>query len=244
MSPWVLRLLLANAVVYLACIDRPELVDMGVFVPKLVLVRPWTLFTYMFLHADFWHLFFNMISLLIFGPRLETHLGSKRFITVYLVSGLTGAMLSLGFAPSHAILGASGATFGIMLGYARNWPSHLILIWGVFPVRARTLVIVFVVLSLLGGAGVGNSNVAHFAHLGGLVGAWLLLRRWEKKVERKAKAPKLSRKDMDRWLQIPLKNLHTINRDEVSRILGKLQEDGVESLTVRERAMLDRFSAS
>ncbi|MCH8981052.1 rhomboid family intramembrane serine protease, partial [candidate division KSB1 bacterium] len=78
----------------------------------------WQFFTYMFLHAGFMHLLFNMLGLFFFGPRLEVRLGSRSFLTLYFLSGLGGALLSVLFAPNAAIVGASGAVFGVFLGFA------------------------------------------------------------------------------------------------------------------------------
>src|SRR5262245_49180108 len=144
-------------------------------VPALVVARPWTAITYMFIHANLSHLFFNMISLYFFGSRVEARLGGWGFLGLYFVSGLTGGLLSFFFTPYAHIVGASGAIFGVMLGYARYWPRDMLYIWGLFPVQARWMVVAMTVLSLYGGFRPGSGGVAHFAHLGGFIGGLVYL---------------------------------------------------------------------
>src|SRR5260370_10515919 len=125
-TPWVSRIIFVNVAVFLAQKFIPGFADLseglGALIPVYVLYRPWTILTYMFLHANFGHIFFNMLSLFFFGPRLEAHLGGLKFFGLYLVSGIAGGLLSWVFTPVTAIVGASGAVFGVMLGYAIYWP--------------------------------------------------------------------------------------------------------------------------
>jgi hypothetical protein len=142
MTPWVLRLLVANVAVFFLTAALPRVGSLLALWPSLILYRPWGIVTYMFVHAGFWHLFFNMLGIFFFGPRLELQLGGRSFMTLYLLSGLGGAAFSFLFAPHAAVVGASGAVFGILLGFAYFWPKAPIYIWGVLPVQARWLVIV------------------------------------------------------------------------------------------------------
>ncbi len=247
MTPWVLRLIAANVVAYILTMASPALVDQLVFVPALVLLRPWTLVTYMFLHANLGHIFVNMLSLFFFGPRLEFEMGSRKFLLLYFISGISGALVSLIFTPEAAILGASGAVFGVMLGFAYFWPREPIYIWGVFPLQSRWLVLLMTVLSLLGGSGLVESGVAHFAHLGGFLGGYLYLKASTRRrpspgviVPEQKSAP--SGEDVQRWQAIPRDKLHPVNREELDRILQKIQTQGPGALTGQERAFLDRFS--
>lgn len=143
--------------------------------------RPWTVLTYMFVHQGVWHLFVNMYTLFIFGPRLEHTWGSKKFVWFYLLSGF-GALIcySLFFRDSsHLLMGASGAIFGVMGAYALQWPREEIYLFFVLPMRVMTLVLLLLGFNLAMGlfalAG-GGTDVAYFAHLGGFVVAWLYLR--------------------------------------------------------------------
>lgn len=253
MTPWVGRLLFANGLMFLASYAFPSLSERLVLVPALAFRQPWTPLTYMFLHAGLWHLLFNMLGLYFFGPRLEVRLGSRRFVWLYLSSGLGGAALSFVFTPGVAIVGASGAIFGIFLGYARFWPRDLIYIWGIVPVQARVLVFVMTALSLGFGLAPARDNIAHFAHLGGFLAAWVYLKWIEVRAParrfRRRAQPDVGRRptgDLTRvaaWERIPRDDLHQVNREEVDRLLEKLRTRGVTSLTPDERAFLDRFAA-
>src|SRR5690554_8001567 len=181
MTFWVRRLIVANVVLYVVTLSVPELYRAMMFVPAWVLFRPWTIFTYMFLHAGIGHLFFNMIGLFFFGPRLEARLGSRAFLQLYFLSGVGGAILSFFFSPMAAVVGASGAVYGILYGFARFWPTDEIYIWGVLPIQARWLVIGLAALSLYSGMSGAGSGIAHFAHLGGFVGGWVYLRWWSRR---------------------------------------------------------------
>jgi membrane associated rhomboid family serine protease len=226
----------------------PEMERLFVFHPAYVFSRPWTAITYMFLHGGVWHLFFNMLGLYFFGSAVENRLGSKHFISLYFVSGLTGAALSF-FSPAW-IVGASGGVFGVFLAFAYYWPRQQILIWGVLPVEARVLVGVMTVVSLFGIGG----GIAHFAHLGGYVGAFIYLKVMEwrspaKQFKRKASGVTEAKRvfatdgsDLRRWEGIQVEALHPINRHEVDRLLTKAKSTGVSSLTPDERATLDRFA--
>ena len=250
LTPWVSRLIFLNVLVYLPGVFKPELHDLsialGALIPQWILYRPWTLVTYMFLHENFQHIFFNMLSLFIFGPRLELELGGRSFLALYFASGIAGGLLSLVFPSGGLIVGASGATMGVMLGYAKFWPRDQILIWFV-PMQVRIAVIVMTVLSLFGGFGGGGGNVAHFAHLGGFAGAFGYLRLRDarsrrRRFEAKQKGAKVSRGDLDRWSKIRREELHEVNREELDRIMEKIEREGVGSVTQQERSFLDNFS--
>ncbi len=253
MTPWVQKLLIANVAVFFLTQIVPNITTHLMFVPFLVLVRPWTLVTYMFLHAGLMHLLFNMIALFFFGPRLEQRLGGKQFLALYFLSGITGAVLSFPFTPHAAIVGASGAVYGVLIGFAMYWPRERIYIWGILPIEARVLVIILTALSLYGGVGGSGGNVAHFAHLGGFLGGFLYLKWWERrspaarfrakaKPKQKSSSPSATA-DIGRWQRIKREDMHPVNREELDRILDKISATGVSSLTNSEREFLERFSA-
>ena len=258
MTPWTGRLLFANVVVfvvtYFADPGRALMAEL-LLVPAQIPTRPWTALTYMFLHGGVGHLVVNMIILFFFGPRLETRLGTRHFLGLYFLSGLAAAGVSWIFTPMARIVGASGAIFGILLGFARYWPRERLLIWGVFPMEARWLVALSVAFSLFGGFGGVGGNIAHFAHLGGLVGGWAYLavydrrsgparrpRTLERIVEAGKKAAPSRRSDRKRWESIDPSGLHEVNRENLERIRRKLDEEGAASLTRREREFLDRLA--
>lgn len=250
MTPWVRRLLAANAIMYLASQVYPILFYMLLLVPARIPTRPWTLVTYMFLHdrTGFAHILFNMIALYFFGSRVEQRIGSKHFILLYLISGMTGGLLSLVFTPNAYIIGASGAVFGVSFAFAYFWPRDRIYIWGVLPIEARWLVILTAAIAIFGGFTGAQGGVAHFAHLGGYVGGWFYLwwmdrratagrRAWQAKVTAPAGAVDTRRIDT-----IDVSRIHPVNRDEVNRILDKIRVSGLESLTSEERTFLSHFA--
>ncbi len=251
MTPWVTRLLVLNVIVYFVAAPYAEVVfrQFG-WIPALGLVRPWTIITYQFLHANFWHLLFNMIGLFFFGPRLEDRIGGRHFLGLYLLSGAVGGLLSF-FTPFAIIVGASGAVFGVLLGFARYWPEEKIYIWGVLPLKARVLVVGLAVFSVWAGLGGAVGGVAHFAHLGGFVGGWLYLKlleryssgaRFRRKVK-KAQAPtQPSGRDLERWQAVDPQGLHPLNREEYERIMEKARGSGISSLNHQERAFMERVA--
>lgn len=251
MTPWVRRLLILNGATFVltSYLLPPRLVNELVLIPALLVQRPWTLVTYQFLHANWLHILFNMIALFFFGPRLEARIGGRHFLLLYLISGASGAVLSL-FTPNAAIIGASGSVFGVLLGFARYWPRERIYIYALIPVEARFLVIFLAALSLWSGF-TGGGNIAHFAHLGGFVGGWIYLkvlesnspaRKFKMKVEAAAGAPgRGGARDLKRWESVDVGALHPINRQEYERLLQKARDHGVPSLTAQERAFMERF---
>jgi membrane associated rhomboid family serine protease len=245
MNSWTTRLIIANIVMFILTSIRPALMMSLMFVPALTLERPWTVVTYMFLHDGTFHILFNMLGLLFFGPRLEAEMGDRGFLLLYFISGITGALLSC-ITPYVAIVGASGAVYGILLAYARFWPRDKLLIWGIIPVEARYMVIIMTVLSLLGGIS-GTGNIAHFAHLGGFLGGFLFLKWYEWRTRPKSfkeqftPAP-VTRATVERWRSINRDTLHEVNRAEFDRIIHKLEAGGTQSLSEPERSFLERFS--
>ena len=149
--------------------------------------KPWQLVTYMFMHGGIGHLFFNMYTLFIFGSVLENVWGTKKFLTFYFVTGIGAALVNIGvqyLTGSFALtVGASGAIYGILMGYAMLYPdSRLTLLFPPVSMKAKWFVLIFAGIELL--LGISNNpadNVAHFAHLGGLIFAFLLLMFWKKR---------------------------------------------------------------
>jgi membrane associated rhomboid family serine protease len=156
----------------------------------VTLFQPWQLVTYAFLHGDFVHIFFNAFALFQFGPRLEYKLGRKHYIQFLAVCGIgaalcqlavTTAMVNAG-SPPHPTVGASGFIYGILLAWAVMFPhDRVMMILPPMEVSVRTMVIIFGVLALVLGVTGTAQGVAHFAHLGGMLFGWLLLRYWQGK---------------------------------------------------------------
>jgi membrane associated rhomboid family serine protease len=249
LTPWVSRIIFANVLVFLAGQFIPgfdeQARNWGALIPSDLITHPWTLITYAFLHQGIVHIFFNMLVLFIFGPRVEMQLGSRNFLVLYFVSAIGGALLSFA-TPYVRIVGASGATFGVMYAFAKFWPKAQIYLFGFVPLEARIAILVMVVLALTGGIK-GGSQTAHFAHLGGFAGAYLYmrlldLRAPQNRVQAKLVVQRASRDDLDRWAKIQREQMHEVNREELDRIMEKINREGIASVTPQERLFLDNFS--
>ena len=132
---------------------------------------PWQLVTYMFLHGGFFHLLLNMLALWMFGAELENTWGQKRFLTYYMLCGVGAGVCNLLIAPLFTTVGptvgASGAIYGILVAFGYLFPNRNIYIYGLIPVKAKYLVILYMLIELFSVAGGSNSGIAHMAHLGG-----------------------------------------------------------------------------
>jgi membrane associated rhomboid family serine protease len=183
MPPVTQALLLANVAIFFL----GELLGPGLLAPFALWPMghgfwPWQVGTYAFLHGSFGHLFFNMLGLWMFGSELEHVWGQRRFIQFYAASVIAAAVTQLvvnallgSIAPT---VGASGGLFGLLLAYAMLFPNRTILLFFVIPMKAKWLVALYGILELYQGIYVMNSGVAHFAHLGGMLGGVLVLRYW------------------------------------------------------------------
>ena len=244
MTPWVQRLIIVNVIVFFIQMTVAGVTTSFELVPALALVRPWTLVTYAFLHGGFTHILFNMLSLYFFGPRVEERLGSKRFLTLYSVSAISGAILSMFLAPHAAVIGASGAVFGIMLAFARFWPDVQILLYFI-PVQARLAVFLMAGMELFFGISGAQTGIASFCHVGGFVGAWgylvYLERRAGTKRFRSATVSPIAKNELANWKKVDTTRIHEVNRDEVNRILDKISASGIGSLTAQEKLFLSNF---
>ncbi len=146
--------------------------------------QPWQLLTYSFLHANFMHLLVNMYALFMFGGPLEMLWGPRRFVNLYFASVITAAIAQLaysGFAGGdpYPTLGASGGVFGLLLAYAMVFPHRtIVLLIPPIPMPAWLFVTLYGLLELYLGISGTQAGVAHFAHLGGMVGAWLFIQYW------------------------------------------------------------------
>ncbi|HSB48866.1 MAG TPA: rhomboid family intramembrane serine protease [Burkholderiales bacterium] len=148
---------------------------------------PWQLVTYSFLHGNALHLLVNMLGLYMFGSEVERVLGDRRMVIFYLVSVLTAAlaqliMSALASGPPYPTVGASGGVFGLLLAYGMFFPHRMVmLIFPPIPMPARVFVIFYAALELYLGVTGTQAGVAHFAHLGGMLGGFVMLRRWRRR---------------------------------------------------------------
>jgi membrane associated rhomboid family serine protease len=210
--------------------------------PRLVIFRGfiWQLVTYMFLHGDIWHLFFNMLIIWMFGSTLEQVWGQKRFLQYYFLCGIGGAVFSFIFSFNYMVIGASGAGFGILLAYGVLFPHNQIYIWGILPVRARTLVIALGVIELLRGLS-GGTGIAHFAHLGGMAAGLIYLKTDHRSGRLFDGIRKIFRRIP---LRVSLDREDRVDYDEkkIDSIFDKISEKGYENLSETEKKILEKYS--
>jgi len=263
LTPWVRRLMMATGAVYLLQVTvftSPWLADVFGFSPADWLRRPWGFLTYALLHGSFLHFLMNMLVLFMFGPPVEGRLGGQAFLRLYVLSALGGSILSLLMMPiagDASVIGASAAIYGVMLAFVLEWPDAPVLIFPIpAPVRAKWLVIFVAAVSLIMGFFSRNDGIAHFAHLGGFAaaflylrgGAWLSRPRPARPAER---APAvLVRPSASTGVQSgthytpppPRRAADDPVKAEVDRVLDKISERGLGSLTADERRFLDEMS--
>jgi membrane associated rhomboid family serine protease len=189
MPPVTLSLIVANVAIYLLYSGTGDLLaplalwPFGAAQSGGLDFAPWQLVTYAFLHGSVLHLFFNMFALYMFGGSIEQVFGSRRYLTYYLVCVISAAATQLlvatmtgGFYPT---VGASGGVFGLLLAYGLYFPNNrIMLLFPPIPMPARMFVFVYAVLELVMGVTGTQSGVAHFAHLGGMIGGFIMLRYW------------------------------------------------------------------
>jgi membrane associated rhomboid family serine protease len=146
----------------------------GYFIPSQVL-------TYMFTHDNFPHLLFNMFGLITFGPPLEYMLRRQRFLLIYFAAGLGALALQWYIAPDTALVGASGCIFGLLAAFALYFPNvELMMMFIPVPIKAKYFVLFYAAAELYLGLSGRQSGVAHFAHLGGAITAFLIILYWRK----------------------------------------------------------------
>ena len=213
LPPVVKNLLIINVLFYLATFTmnrfQIDLTDyLGLHFFKASDFRAYQLITYMFMHGNFEHLFFNMFALWMFGNTLENIWGSKRFLWFYMLCGIGAGLCqevvqyiqyvttlaqydSVNFGGGQVIsmanylnlmntVGASGAIYGLLLAFGMMFPNSMIYLYFFVPIKAKWFVIGYAVIELVSGF-IGGGNVAHFAHLGGMLFGLILILVWKKK---------------------------------------------------------------
>ena len=244
------------------------------------------LVTYMFMHAGFTHLFFNMFSLWMFGCVVENVWGPKKFLFYYMACGVGAGLLQMvaqfgefyllaseqlpGFARnSSAVLnlwttvGASGAVYGILLAFGMLFPEQRMFIFPLpVPIKAKWFVCIFVAIELFSALGTSGSNVAHFAHLGGMLFGYIMIRYWRDNPGGggfgRSRGQQFFDKMKDNWERRSHRRSDEAGRndgqrresdwdynarkkaeqDEIDRILDKVRRSGYDSLTDEEKRKL------
>ncbi len=262
-TPWVGRLIIANAVVLLlrmTLFTSPELLQALQFSPRTALTQPWTFVSYLFVHAGLLHLLANMLMLYVFGTAVESRMGSRNFILYYLFCGTGAAVFSLllaGFMPVGPFVGASGAVLGVAVAFADFWPEAELIVFPIpFPIKARTLVIALVVFDVVASRLWPNDGIAHLAHVGGALFGYLFFRvqslsrrspsQPARAVERVVMVQSGSSEPDQRTPITPMRSRRRAGSDpvaaEVDRVLDKISEKGISSLTPAERRFLDEVA--
>ncbi len=201
------NLLYVNLIMFVATLINPAFMKetFSMAFPLSTEFRWWQPLTHMFMHDGFLHLFFNMYSLVMFGALVERTLGTRKFLWFYAITGFGAVLLHTGVQfmevqsllkeyPQEAaqsiynsipgILGASGAVYGVLVGFAMLYPhARLTLIFPPITLDAKWWVLIFVGIELFTGISGTMMGIAHFAHLGGALFGWLLIRYWRKKRE-------------------------------------------------------------
>lgn len=180
------NLIIINVLLFLATLVNQDAMynAFALYFPLYSRFRWWQFFTHMFMHGGFWHLFFNMYTLYLFGSVVERMIGQRKFLIFYFVCGLGAAALHTGVefiqGMGYPTVGASGAIYGLLIAYAMMFPeSKMTLLFPPVTLSAKWMVIVFAVIELGTGVTGLSSGIAHFAHLGGMLFGWLLIRYWK-----------------------------------------------------------------
>lgn len=261
-TPWVGRLIAANAVallLFMTVFTSPDLVDVLQFDPKNALTRPWTFVTYMFVHGGLFHLLGNVLMLFVFGSAVESRMGSRNFILYYLFCGIGAAMFSLGLSGIMNVspfIGASGATLGVALAFATFWPDAEVVMFPIpIPITARTLVAILVGLDVLFALIARNDGVAHLAHIGGVIFGYSYFRLRAVSRRRPVPPPRAVERvvmvqtgaaEPEHRTPAPARAARRNDGDpstlELDRVLDKISQQGIASLTPAERRFLDEVS--
>jgi membrane associated rhomboid family serine protease len=203
MPPVTTALIVANVAVFLLQGLAPNIVVPLALWPLAasasgvgVSFGPWQLLTYAFLHGGFFHLAFNMFALYMFGSAVEQVFGPRRYLVYYLVcvvsAGLSQLAVTAMMGGIYPTVGASGGVFGLLLAYGIYFPNNrVMLLFPPIPMPARVFVVVYAAIELYLGVTGSQAGVAHFAHLGGMIGGFIMLRYWRISAAIRRRDPRL-----------------------------------------------------
>ena len=209
LPPVTKNLVIINVIIFVATLINENFMigTFALFYPTSPYFHWWQVVTHMFMHGGFWHIFFNMYTLFIFGCVVERIIGSKKFLLFYFICGLGAVALHFGVQYLHMqsymegaalgnaaalqniaeikgtpTVGASGAIYGVLMGYAMLFPeSRMTLRFPPITLSAKWMVVAFAVIELLTGVTGLANGIAHFAHLGGMLIGWLMILWWRKR---------------------------------------------------------------
>lgn len=218
----------------------------------------WQLITYQFMHADFWHIFWNMFILWMFGTEIANIFGEKKFLLFYLLSGIGGGILHLILdTGSGFTIGASGAVYGVMIAFGMFFPNRLVYIYFILPVRTKYMIGFMIIMDVL--LMNKGTNTAHLAHIGGAITGAIFVFLDKKHNFNFSKLFSFKRKrnpnegfrrpfsygdskvDEAKFYDINAPK-QTASQEEIDRILDKISKSGYQNLTEEEKRTL--FEAS
>lgn len=190
LSPAIRGLLIANLAIFAIQWWSPAMIERFALWPLAVDFQPWQLVTYAFLHGGVAHLLFNMVGLVTFGNELEEYWGTRRLLSFYFASVIAAALTQLAVTSSIGELaptvGASGGIYGLLLGFAMMFPQRRIVpLIPPIPMPAWLFAVLFAGLELYLGVTGTAAGIAHFAHLGGMIGGWIMIQRWRRRANPK-----------------------------------------------------------
>ncbi|MBN1928466.1 MAG: rhomboid family intramembrane serine protease [Chlorobiaceae bacterium] len=252
--PAIKTLIIANAAIFLFQMSQlgPLLEIVGALWPldshnpQGLTFKIWQPFTYLFLHGSFAHIFFNMFALWMFGAEIENYWGTKNFVTYYFVCGVGAAFINLiaTAGSPYPTIGASGAIFGILLAFGMMFPDRYIFLYFLLPIKAKYFVAGYALIEFMSGLGTrtmgSGSNIAHFAHLGGMIVGfiYITIRRNEWSIKRLMNNFSLPKKTKGPKLWKGNGQSEEVPEAEIDRILDKISSKGYESLTAEEKRKL------
>jgi membrane associated rhomboid family serine protease len=258
LSPWVTRLVLTNGAVFLllaTVFTAPRFATALAFDPLRITERPWTVITHLFAHRSLLHLALTTVLLVAFGPPVERMLGSKRFLGFYLYSGVGAALFALSLSAIiriEPLVGPTGALFGVLVAFSAYWPEARLSVFS-FPatVSARVLILGLIVADTALGF-LGRSAIAHFSHFGGALAGYAFVRLQALTARRAPTRPApVPRRPVVTPMRVqeaaaelrpamPIADSRPeLGNDEVDRVLDKIAEFGIDSLTSQERKFLN-----
>ena len=260
MLPGVKALVVANAAVYLlSVLAGPEFYRHFGLVPRLVIYDRWVwqVFTYMFVHGSFLHVFFNLFMLWMFGMAVEGQWGTREFVKFYFICGLGVAAVALLIGPNSSVplIGASGAIYGLLVAFAMLYPEAVVYLYFFIPIKAAHMAILCGVIEFVAMATDATPGVARFAHLAGMIIGYLYIRWWwglklrirsafQRSVPRapqsRANRPTPSAARRVRGKEET--SSATASMEDVDRVLDKILASGLESLTDEEREVMRIYS--
>jgi membrane associated rhomboid family serine protease len=210
--------------------------------------KVWQLVSYMFLHGDFWHIFFNMFIFWMFGSELEAEWGSREFLKFYFICGIGAGILNVLLTPADpaypGTVGASGAIYGIMVAYALRYPDRSVYIYFLFPVKVKYLVGFLFLISFFSTWNSQSDGIAHAAHLGGMVVGFVYLKYWNQLHKIKSLKTMFQSKPKKSGDGISQEDDEQVEyyRRKIDELLDKINRVGYLNLTDEEKELLEEGS--